>query len=143
MAPLIVFILSAWCLLSVLNQLPLAMNERVRQLDFFHLVPRWTFFAPNPGISDYHLVYRIKRQTDEFDAWQEIHWLGGRNWFSCVWNPTKRRCKLQLDATMAIMSLYRQNAALEEGALVLTIPYLLLLNAVCSHCSDQDADSID
>src|SRR5580704_14833532 len=91
----IVFVFSVWCLLSILNQLPLAMNERVRRLDIFHLVPRWTFLAPNPGISDYHLVYRVRRHAGDRDAWQEIHWTIDRTWFSCVWNPTKRRRKLQ------------------------------------------------
>ena len=142
MVILIIFILSIWSVLSVLNQLPFAMGEGLRRFDIFQLLPRWAFFAPNPGITDYHLVYRLKRHTRDFEAWREVSWSTGRTWSSCIWNPTKRYYKLQFDAINTIMSICRDNPDYEEGALVLTIPYLLLLNIVCSHYCPQQADSI-
>jgi hypothetical protein len=142
MAILIIFVLSLWCVLSLWNQLTFAFGEGLRRFDAFQLLPRWAFFAPNPGITDYHLVYLLKSHTRDFDAWQEVSWSSGRAWSSCVWNPTKRYYKIQFDAINAIMSICRDNSTYEEGALVLTIPYLLLLNIACSHSCTQQADSI-
>jgi hypothetical protein len=47
-----------------------------------------------------------------------------------------------MDATQALLSLYKEDPAFSEGALVLTIPYLILLNVVCTQCHSEKAESI-
>jgi hypothetical protein len=50
-------ILVIWFLLSALNQIN-PISTRLGPYDPLGLLPRWTFFAPHPGIYDYHLLYR-------------------------------------------------------------------------------------
>ena len=50
-------ILTIWFVLSALNQID-PISTRLAPYDPLGLLPRWTFFAPHPGIYDYHLLYR-------------------------------------------------------------------------------------
>lgn len=139
---LVAALLGIWYALSVCNQFPFEVNKLIRSRDVFHLVPRWTFFAPNPGVTDYHLVYRSVSVGTEGACWQEIAWNRQRPWYSFAWNPTKRLRKLQLDITQSILRLYQDDELLPQAAIVLTIPYLLLLNVAATQVRDQAADFV-
>jgi hypothetical protein len=56
----------AWFSLSVLHQVRL-FSSKMGRFDPLGLLPRWTFFAPNPGIYDYHIVYREVNDGDGSD----------------------------------------------------------------------------
>ncbi len=112
-----------WFLLSTLNQFN-GMSQAVRRIDGLHVVPRWTFFAPNPGTSDYHLLYRPLDEDRKPGAWVE-HELATRTLASILWNPHKRLRKGVFDMQQALMSLSRKH---EIDVLQLTVPYLALLN---------------
>src|SRR5690348_12432463 len=60
---LIALFFLGWFILSILNQFGFAWFDKITRHDHFSLLPLWTFFAPNPGQSDYHLIYR-DRKTD-------------------------------------------------------------------------------
>jgi hypothetical protein len=74
-------VLVVWFVLSVLEQLRTILRTSpgptLRVLDgclqaVSPLLPRWTFFAPNPGTVDYHLCYRHRLANGEFTHWQEV-----------------------------------------------------------------------
>jgi hypothetical protein len=129
---LVVVLALLWTFLSILNQfeqLNLPIHRVIQKLDIFQLLPLWTFFAPNPGQSDYHLVYRDRYQDNSITDWVELSLSEPRNWYSFFWNPQKRSKKVLSDiASTLVSSIPRNNESLE--GLMFTTPYLLLLNVV-------------
>jgi hypothetical protein len=129
---LVISVAVAWTLLSILNQfeqLDFPFVRFLRALDIFNLLPLWTFFAPNPGQSDYHLIYRDRYQNDNISEWAQIALSESRRWYSFFWNPHKRSKKVLSDiASSLIASLPAYNDSLE--GLMFTTPYLILLNVV-------------
>ena len=100
---------SVWFMLSVLNQFKRGrLIARIKRHDVFALIPTWTFFAPRPGVTDYHVMYRDCSLSGGFSRWQEVRWqrpgpLRG------VWNPSKRAGKGITDMCNVLMRLSRQN----------------------------------
>ncbi len=135
---LIISVLSAWFIGSILQQFGFKWFERISAYDAFLLLPIWTFFAPNPGRSDYHVVYRDRRADGSVTAWREVEVAECRRPYTWLWNPEKRSKKVISDfvATIATMKL-RDRAS--DAAVMLSLPYLLLLNTVCNIDTDPGA----
>jgi hypothetical protein len=99
------------------------------------MLPNWTFFAPNPGTSDYHLIYRINN-NDEDENWKEIPIIQNRSFFHFFLNVEKRKLKTLIDCIHGIISVNNNNIKYklsEENStksLCISVSYLLLLNAV-------------
>lgn len=72
MEAIIGLILMGWLAASILNQFRFSWFQRFRQYDSFSLLPIWSFFAPNPGQSDYHLVFRDRQHDGSHSEWSEI-----------------------------------------------------------------------
>ena len=125
----IALLLLVWLVSSILNQFSFAWFDRVRGYDHFSLLPLWTFFAPNPGQSDYHLVYRDKRADDSLTEWREIEITEPRKPFSFFWNPEKRSKKVISDVVSNIVSSI-PNEQETGDVIMLSLPYLILLNVV-------------
>jgi hypothetical protein len=122
-------VFAIWLVLSVFNQLKVSLNDRVRRWDVGHLVPRWTFFAPNPGTADYHLVYRdFDAASQPCSPWHEVH-MPLRSRLSLIWNPQKRARKVLVDMAQSLSSLAVDNNA----AATFSIPYLALLQLTLHH----------
>jgi hypothetical protein len=99
-------------------------------VNVFGLIPTWTFFAPNPGMTDYHLLYRDRLADGSFDNWRQVELKGSEN--GCrlaLWNPTKRKHKALSDTVSALIGLSKHRAS---DALIVTVPYVLILNFVTS-----------
>jgi hypothetical protein len=120
--------LAAWFAASVLNQFSFRWFDRIRQRDAFSLLPIWSFFAPNPGQSDYHVVYRDRRADGSVSGWNEMDISDTRRPYSWLWNPEKRSKKVITDV-VAMVAEASQSPGGATG-LVLSIPYLLVLNVV-------------
>src|ERR1051326_1455357 len=90
----VIAVLVIWFILSVLNQLKWKWFELIRQFDYFSLLPFWTFFAPNPGQTDYHLTFRDKLADGLMTEWKEIEIGAPRYWYCFIWNPEKRSKKV-------------------------------------------------
>lgn len=122
----------AWLAATVVNQFDLAAWQRVKAWDWFALVPRWTFFAPRPARTDFHLFYRDVMEGDAVGDWREVPLVPPRSpSLRGVWNPAKRRKKVFIDAVRGIVEIA---AKLEDEpyAVKVTLPYLLLLNHVAA-----------
>lgn len=122
-----------WFILSILFQLDQPWFHRISQRDRFGLLPRWTFFAPNPGTSDYHLLYRDRLPDGGFTDWVEIPMIAERQLASCLWNPDKRAKKVLADVAMMLIESSRVLPPKDHSVLLVTLPYLILLNIVVNH----------
>jgi hypothetical protein len=100
-----VAILCIWFALSALNQIR-RFSRRLARFDRFGLLPRWVFFAPDPGVDDPYLVYRTAppgvdvgnaaelASASGVSPWLEFRHpaLSGRTlWL--LWRPTRRAVK--------------------------------------------------
>jgi hypothetical protein len=121
---------TTWFILSILKQLHIdALRNHFGKYDRFSVVPSWTFFAPNPGRTDLHLLYRDGQADGSIGTWNEILHRRRRR-FRAIWNPGKREDKVLRDCSQVLR---RTATALpDQRLLMLTVPYLIFLNVVCS-----------
>ena len=126
----LIVLVAVWLAITLLAQLR-TFAPAISSKDPFHLVPRWTFFAPNPGIRDYHLIIRDKNSDGVLHEWLPVPISPARPRIAFVWNPPQRQKKIVSDA---IQSLKRQRQFCTNcpDSLTLSLPYLCLLHAACS-----------
>jgi hypothetical protein len=116
-----------WVIATIVNQFDYPWVRKIQSFDICRILPRWTFFAPNPGTSDFHILYRQKDVEDNITDFTEIPLHGKRYLSSIIWNPEKRVKKVLLDLAITINS---QIAAklLNENNIKLSFGYIALLN---------------
>ncbi len=129
MTTICIVILAAWFLISALAQLKWAPTKWLKAHDHFSLIPNWSFFAPRPGTSDYHLVFRDTDSNGAAGQWREIPLADKRTLWGAVWNPQKRRTKTLSDVVRGLVIL-SQDRTLRDYSL--TLPYLAILNYISS-----------
>ncbi len=98
---------------------------------FGYLVPQWNFFAPNPGMSDFYLLYRTQTESGEVSNWKNINEIPKRKWYSIFWNPDKIKKKAILDYAVELKSSFSdiKNEG-DEQLLTISSPYLLIINSI-------------
>jgi hypothetical protein len=111
-------IIIVWLILTPLFNLP-SYCKRIRNFDIAGLIPTWTFFAPNPGISDYVVLVRERDVEEIWNPWRVAWRCTPRAW-RFLWHPEKRCEKLVTDCSQAII-----RDAL-EGDETLGLGYLLV-----------------
>jgi hypothetical protein len=145
-----VFIL--WFVLSVVWQFTFKALERYRRMDMFRLLPVWTFFAPNPGTSDLHLLFRIGGSRNGIQGWQELPHIDRERFYRLIWNPERRKMKALKDCLRIMGSMTRDFARGREDIyseefstelskrLCFSVPYLIILNTVVRkvNCLQED-----
>ncbi len=118
-------VFGVWFAASVVNQFFSKGNVWLAKLDPFRLVPQWRFFAPRPGVTDFHLV--VRDWSPGPGQWREVPVIHERTSLSCVWHPGKRLAKAVLD----YVGLARRGSRGDAGnSVVVSIAYLGLLNFV-------------
>jgi len=121
---------SVWLLISIFCQFnKTKIGTFFRQLDLFSLIPYWSFFAPNPGTTDYHLLYRDKVDTNTGSYWKEYKLSSNRSLLGAVWNPKKRTKKVLSDAVSSLLTLSKD---IKNNEYKTTLPYIALLNFIAS-----------
>jgi hypothetical protein len=132
-------VLGAWLLVSAAAQLAVVfprLNELGR-FDLFRLVPRYHFFAPTPGVVDYHLLVRVRTQAGQLGTWREMA-PRPRRWWNFLWNPDRRARKALHDLATALQS---ESKTCSARALQASVPYLALLNhAMAAVQSSEEPD---
>jgi hypothetical protein len=111
------------------------------------ILPVYTFFSPNPGKVDSHLLYRDSKSEGNTSVteWREVITIPKRQAYSFIWNPEKRINKLVIDAVAELRSLnnfyYKLKLSAEDLAVFFQLNrgYIALLNFV----SDFDKLSPD
>ena len=132
-------VLSIWFVLSILNQFSFRWFEFIQQFDRLGLLPIWTFFAPNPGQTDYHMIYRNMYADGSCSEWAEVEIPTRNGLVASVWNPDKRIVKAIDDAVAGLIQLMREKG--ERSEFLLSFSYLFLLNFVSAVNKDNDAAS--
>jgi hypothetical protein len=139
-AVLLYSIVTLWLVITLLAQHP-RFQPFINGFNALHIIPRWTFFAPNPGIRDYHLVIRDRCSDGRLTGWRSVPVYSPRPRFGYLWNPQKRSSKIMNDAVQAIkLLLKRENIG--TAGIHFTVPYLLLLY-YAGHATRPEPDGIE
>jgi hypothetical protein len=115
-----------WLAATIAVQFKNKKINRFKHWDYFSMLPTWTFFAPRPGVHDYHLMYRDKYADGTLSFWKEIEFIDHRP-LRIFWNPNKRMQKSLTDSTGSLMRMHASN---RKKGLYYAIPYLAVLNFV-------------
>lgn len=128
--------ISAWdCLVTTvfgsLFMATLAHNIGLRsrplaQLEALALVPKWKFFAPTPGTSNFYILYRDRCADGSVTPWLVLHGMDhDRGWFTFIWNPNRRLRKALHDLVTSLP--YELNET-HPHVFKLTTAYLLIVS---------------
>lgn len=120
----IIVLLGFWFLISILNQFRLEWFKSIKYRDIFALIPSWSFFAPNPGRTDYHLMTRFETKKETITPWQDLS-INHKTTISGIWNPRKRMQKTLTDCTSEIKYL---KVDYNTDSIELTNAYLTILS---------------
>lgn len=123
-----------WFLVSIPNQFSGERFDWIKRRNGYLLIPGWTFFAPNPGVSNYRYVFRDVYRDGTMSEWAEIDWCVSRRPVHAIWHPGRHRTKLIVDCIngliITIKDLERKGIDFKENpqTYLLSTPYLALLN---------------
>ena len=132
-------ILAIWFVLSALNQID-PISTRLAPYDPLGLLPRWTFFAPHPGIYDYHLLYRecasvetplgtpamVEAAKTLVGPWMQVPDLCPGSTRFMLWNPQRRVTKTITDIVAGLTLLRLTYPKLGDGVQYTSYYWLLL-----------------
>ncbi len=141
---LVAIVVGIWIGLTILNQM-----KRTRRwvtfivaYDVLGLIPIWTFFAPNPGNTDTHLLYRDLYGDGTITQWKELNLVKRRNVLH-IWQPKRRISKAVVDVFPDLLNNFDDNETVTESEFkplpktkMLSFPYILLLNLTCMEQTD-------
>jgi hypothetical protein len=119
-------VLGSWLLIAAVAQLSVVFPwlKRLNKLAPFGLAPRYHFFAPTPGTTDYHLLARARTPAGELSAWVDTTpWR--RRWYNFLWNPDRRAQKALHDLATTLLE---ESKTCSARATQVSVPYLALLN---------------
>ena len=141
----VVIFYGVWLSLTLISQTGFKWNIRIFSFDIFHLIPVWTFFAPNPGVSDYNLLLRLRLSNGTLTCFTPIPLRSPKNISIALFNPKRRLQKALHDhaQTITIQVAAGQLSEENKDALQLTFNYISLLNycarlpAAAGSCSLQ------
>jgi hypothetical protein len=131
--------------LSALNQVN-PISTRLAPYDPLGLLPRWTFFAPHPGIYDYHLLYRecdsleaelgtlqtVEAAKDLVGPWTQVPEICPGSTRLLLWNPQRRVTKTITDVVAGLTMLRLEHPKLGDGVQY-TSYYWLFLHLIQLH----------
>jgi len=128
-------VLALWYVCTVLGQI--VDPTRLKFLVEFSLLPQWSFFAPNPGIHDFYLLYRDLNSGGATSSWTQVR-IASRRWFNFAWNPDRRARKALFDLATSLAQVLREDV----DAIELSIPYIGFLSIVSAQPHNVDADRV-
>lgn len=129
-AIVVITIYVIWGGATIVNQFHSRCPKWLHALNIFGLIPIWTFFAPNPGMTDYYLLYRDRLPDGSLDNWKKIELKGSANSFRlALWNPTKRKNKALSDLVTSLIDFVKHQGS---EAVFVSVPYILILNFITS-----------
>jgi len=138
---ILIIVFVSWMILTAICQFKKnRLSQWIKAHDVLTLIPLWTFFAPNPGTKDYHLLYREKDDKGTRSDWFEVEMNAGRSFWSFLWNPAKRRNKILSDVIQSLIDIMPE-VKTNPNSIMVTLSYLLVLNFVGS-LDNNSSDSI-
>ncbi|NGO06518.1 hypothetical protein G5C60_02225 [Streptomyces sp. HC44] len=125
-------VLTSWLGLTVAKQFRKTPQFMIKIDPINTAVPVTTFFAPNPGKTDIHLLTREKLDDGSMTQWSEHPLISPRSLRHMLWHPGRRVEKLLPDAVAELAQVVLEEKRIEY--IQLTIPYLSMLNFVTHQC---------
>jgi hypothetical protein len=130
---MILFFISAfyigWLILTCANQPVFKSHKWINRYDLFRLIPVWTFFAPNPGVSDFNLLSRVKLNDGTITTFQEIPLRSKKELSTALFNPERRLQKALNDhARTILMQIDNEITEQNKENIKLTFSYISVLN---------------
>ncbi|WP_037336139.1 hypothetical protein [Saccharomonospora piscinae] len=130
--------LGGWLALSVAGQKLFRDADRRSAWDkLYLLIPDWRFFAPHPGIHDYHLLYRDELADGSLAPWKEISSVEERKPTHAFWHPHRRVEKCVFDIAKELSRFVEECHEDPERpieSVQVSVPYLTIL----AHVSEQE-----
>ena len=128
-----IVVFSVWFLLTVAFQKDNKLRRLTTRFDRFTLIPKWSFFTPDPGATNYHFVYRSRDEETSASPWLELT-LSPRGMFYALWNPRKRYREgmIELFQLLALASSSHSTDRLQY-----TAPYVILLDVARKRLGDS------
>ncbi|MBV9823859.1 MAG: hypothetical protein JO144_16635 [Actinobacteria bacterium] len=125
----------------MLYQFSFAFMRKVKRFDYAGLIPRWTFFAPNPASSDHDVYYRDLLDNDRLTPWRPLLLRQKHAMLPLLINLDKRRQKAFSDF---VRSLSRRKRTItgEDPSLQLTIPYIAILKYLSESSVYHDPQTV-
>lgn len=119
-----------WLLVTCINQTSYKWNRVILGYDLFRLIPVWTFFAPNPGVSDYNLLYRFRLADGTITEFTQVPLKAPHKIGTAVFNPNRRLQKALHDHAQTITIEVASGILTEENKenIKLTFNYISILN---------------
>jgi hypothetical protein len=130
---LVAMVLIGWFAASVVHQVQPQFWRRWAARDRLGLLPRWSFFAPNPGRHDIHVVFRDGTGAT-WGRWVEIGATPAPRWWRAAWNPYRYARKAVLDLVNGLRTI----RADETGSHLLSGYYVAMLDWVMHQPSTHD-----
>jgi len=119
-----IVVFSVWFLLTIAFQRNNGLSRLTKRFDRFTLVPKWAFFTPDPGATNYHFVYRSRDDETSNGPWLELN-LSPRGRLDSLWNP-RRRYREGMIELFHLVALFSISSSAER--LQFTAPYIILLD---------------
>jgi hypothetical protein len=119
------FAFGSWFALSIISQFRPSWWNRIERHDIFALLPQWSFFAPNPGTHDIHLVFRDWCGSAHH-PWVAIQPQQAKPWRS-IWHPERFERKIVDDLANSLKECSHSTRDSPE-TLILSSAYLILLH---------------
>ncbi|MFE7130929.1 hypothetical protein ACFVIM_08725 [Streptomyces sp. NPDC057638] len=97
--------------LTVAAQIPGELLGRARRRDLLATIPNWRFFAPDPSVHDYELVYRTLSHQGETSGWKQVPLVRNRRAHQMLWYPERRAGKAVFDMGTEVLRVIDQGFA--------------------------------
>lgn len=105
-------VLVAHVVLTAFENLPDAKLGISSRIPWIGRLPQWRFFAPNPGVENTHVFFRIS-SAGAWGLWKEIPCRNQLRWYSLFWNPASRAPKAVFDLAQQLRVLSGFGASYE------------------------------
>ena len=128
-------LLGLWWLLSAIGQFSDRFMTKASRHDPLTLIPRWTFFAPEPGTSDFRIVVQSRHGGNEISDWEEVRFYD-RARFRFIFNPRKLIQKSMVDLVQGFFQIIGheiERLGGLRGVSMASTPYIGLAEYVEAH----------
>ncbi|QWF82484.1 hypothetical protein [Amycolatopsis sp. CA-230715] len=120
--------LGSWFAATLLSQDPFRKFPGARRYDpTGAAIPDWRFFAPRPGMHDYHLLVRDELPDGSVTDWREVLPVEQRAPRHFFWYANRRAEKVVADSVVGIVGFTKEEGRKKED-IQLSVSYLTILN---------------
>lgn len=116
MRSIVTFFFSAWFILTIFGQHPGGSHRSryvLHRLSSTIFMPHWSFFAPDPGTHDDHLLFRVVEidgvdSTESYGSWNEISYSEAIPFVAHFYSKRSRQSKGIIDIFSTLESIEGQ-----------------------------------